>query len=69
MAGSVQTVAQLFQSLLKDLVNYNQLSVYSTHWAHGVVATLNQRRNNVVCQVGNIYMTFISLISFDFFFR
>ena len=32
-----------------------------THWAHGVVATLNQRRNNVVCQVGNI--AFVTIVT------
>ena len=30
--------------------------IINTHWAYDVVATLNQRRNNVVCPVGIFIM-------------
>ena len=28
-----------------------RIEIINTHWAYDVVATLNQRRNNVVCPV------------------
>ena len=37
----------------KDFKDFNDDTDVGTHWAHDVVATLIQRRNNVVCPVGS----------------
>ena len=44
--------------LLNLTVIYGECFSVTTHWAHGVVATLIQRRNNVVSPVGiHVYLS------------